>query len=561
MLLISPNVTMKIVINSIFNMIKNNVIDIEDKISRYKDDSSDQKYNRLMFHMKIYILVAAATLANKTKVINLVLDKRSSNNDDIKGLLSLVLNIFIKENVKSIKILKINNTDIKNLILQYYKNILNNDVIIEASDTSFLSYDTITKNPYYILISYYNNIYNGKKLNINQFFNTGEYNYVALKNLKLHPFDSTINTPELYRKNSLLLQLYKLKNLDYTDKDKLKEVKDKCDAMTKKLLTYEKLESFEPLKKIPLMPFTGNKYKFTDYMRNLDERHIEHRYNYDHENYILFFNIFVFKCPVINNHEFQNAKCMKCKVTIEKLQNKDKDYYKEYKNVLLNQIINNKKNKQKNLNMLFNNTKEKNNLTSRPELDVIELNIANIDKLSDMVNKDKVFFMLLGDIENLDYNANTLSNLDPSYSYTRCIKLENYIYWFLIEYNIIFKGSIKSMSQLNKYNDYQISHDYKSICNMLLNYLFELMLNGLELAKTDKDKYNTFLSKIDRVFRFDELLTKYNYADIRDLLQKGYTPDSESSTVVNKELEYDISNQSYNYNDVFDASLFSVEDM
>ncbi len=557
------NISTKIIVGSIFNMIKNYILELNSKISKYKDETEDKQKIRVLFHIKLYIFISLIIISTKTKAINFIDEKKKNNDFDIKNLLNIALTIFIKSNTKMIKFLRLNNVDIKNLMLLYYKNLSSNMVQFDNENNNILSFN-ILQNPYYNLIVYYNNIYCNKKLNIAEFFETNLDNDIALKDLSLQPFSSKINNLKEYKKNAITLFLYKLKNLDIINNNKngennknselIHNLYKTYERIENMLLEYQKLESVNTYKKIPLMPYYKNVYKFTNFLKNLDDEHINITYNYEKENFNLFFEIYAFKCPIINSHEFQNSKCTKCKITIEKLKNRDEEYYKEYKNVFIKNIINIKKNKQNNLNNLFNNKKNiKTNVKSK--LENISLNGENIKKLSDIINIDIIYLNMLGAIEKLDYNVKSL-NIKPVNGISRIFKLKNYIYWFIIQLNILTKTYKLNINILKKYEDYLNSNNNDDIVNILLNVLFEIVLDSLSSYKNNKLIYDKIKEIFAKILEFDELLTNYNYGEIRILLRKGYTSETDTLLENDKDVEHEMDESKNNYNDVFESSLF-----
>ena len=111
-------------------------------------------------------------------------------------------------------------------------------------------------------------------------------------------FAKNINNNFDYKKNSILMFLNLLKNkFTYTD-DLIK--------LNKQLLEFEKNEKNNSFNKILLMPYWFNKYKFNDYVRNLDERAITLTYDYEENNIILFFETFTYQCPIVGVHDFKN---------------------------------------------------------------------------------------------------------------------------------------------------------------------------------------------------------------------------------------------------------------
>jgi hypothetical protein len=240
-------------------------------------------------------------------------------------------------------------------------------------------------------------------------------------------------------------------------------------------------------------------------------------------------------------------------------------YYKDYKSVLIKNILKIKKNKQDNLNKLFNN-KDKNkdkekiktkNFNNDNNDKSIKLNDKNIDKLSNILDKDKVFIILLGGVEKLDYNVQELNKIKSNYSLKRIYTIYNYLYYFIIKYSSYFKDYNLKYDSIKDLIEKQDSWENKT--NKLLNDFIEILLSVLNKYNNKKDDYEYIKELILQILEFDELLTNYNYGEVRNLLKKGNN-EIEMLLDDDKAIEHDIDDNKQNYDSVFDSSLFESED-
>ena len=328
------------------------------------------------------------------------------------------------------------------------------------------------------------------------------------------------------------------------------------------------------------LSITGNKKtKFIDYQCNkckLRKNSIKDEYdNKDVLNIInnkndivIFYNIYRYKCPLSDFHIFEKNICKICKMSSDDILtqninifNKFKKNYNDYLTSLLF-IQNNKisdmlvKNKELLKSDILNNYKtsiSSNNKNITEFIDKIDK--INIEELFIFISKlskiDIKYFKILGLTEGLNYSEIELT--EPSYEKidNRFIKISNYIRTLSIYLNLLI-----NLDKITTYYDY----DFLEIINniklldiskqIILNNNINLldMFNFIKMTKNDnkyiiefglkilfnkikelhtlneslENKLTTYVDFIiNRIFKYDELFTNFNYAELKQMFTEN----------------------------------------
>ena len=328
------------------------------------------------------------------------------------------------------------------------------------------------------------------------------------------------------------------------------------------------------------LSITGNKKtKFIDYQCNkckLRKNSIKDEYNNkdvlniinNKNDIVIFYNIYRYKCPLSDFHIFEKNICKICKMSSDDILtqninifNKFKKNYNDYLTSLLF-IQNNKisdmlvKNKELLKSDILNNYKtsiSSNNKNITEFIDKIDK--INIEELFIFISKlskiDIKYFKILGLTEGLNYSEIELT--EPSYEKidNRFIKISNYIRTLSIYLNLLI-----NLDKVTTYYDY----DFLEIINNIklldiskqitLNNNINLldMFNFIKMTKTDnkyiiefglkilfnkikelhtlneslENKLTTYVDFIiNRIFKYDELFTNFNYAELKQMFTEN----------------------------------------
>ena len=282
----------------------------------------------------------------------------------------------------------------------------------------------------------------------------------------------------------------------------------------------------------------------------------------------IFYNIYRYKCPLNDFHLFEKNICKICKMSSDDILsnninifNKFKQNYKDYLSSITS-IQNNKitdmsiKNKKLlNLNILDNykisissNTK---NITEFIET-IDKINIEELFIFISTLSKiDIKYFKILGLTEGLNYSEIEL--IEPSYDKidNRFIKISNYIRTLSIYSNLLVNldkitnyydydfleiiNSIKLLDiskQIKLNNDINLlnifnfikmtKNDNKYIIEFGLKILFNKIKDISILNKNLDNKLNSYVEFIiNRIFKYDELFTNFNYAELKQMFTEN----------------------------------------
>ena len=361
---------------------------------------------------------------------------------------------------------------------------------------------------------------------------------------------------------------------------------------------------------------TNKKTKFVDYQCSkcqLRKNSINNEYDNkdvlniinDKNDIIIFYNIYRYKCPVSDFHIFEKNTCTICKMTSDDILtnninifNKFKKNYKDYL-TSLSSIQNNKindiiiKNKEL-LNLdILNNYKtsiSSNNTKITEFIDYIDK--TNIEELfifiSKLSNINIKYFKILGLTEGQNYSEIELT--EPSYEKidNRFIKISNYIRSLSIYSNLLI-----NLNKITKYYDYdflEIVINIKTLditAQIILNNDINLLdiFNFIKMTKTDnkyiiefglkilfnkikeiyilneklENKLSIYLEFIiNRIFKYDELFTNFNYAELKHMFAENapnyvnYEHDGENDDDVDDNDLFSYSNVDVEFGDVDD---------
>lgn len=328
------------------------------------------------------------------------------------------------------------------------------------------------------------------------------------------------------------------------------------------------------------LSITGNKKtKFIDYQCNkckLRKNYIKDEYdNKDVLNIInnkndivIFYNIYRYKCPLSDFHIFEKNICKICKMSSDDILtqninifNKFKKNYNDYLTSLLF-IQNNKisdmlvKNKELLKSDILNNYKtsiSSNNKNITEFIDKIDK--INIEELFIFISKlskiDIKYFKILGLTEGLNYSEIELT--EPSYEKidNRFIKISNYIRTLSIYLNLLINldkittyydydfleiiNNIKlldiskqitlnnNINLLDMFNFIKMTkNDNKYIIEFGLKILFNKIKELHTLNESLENKLTTYVDFIiNRIFKYDELFTNFNYAELKQMFTEN----------------------------------------
>ena len=324
---------------------------------------------------------------------------------------------------------------------------------------------------------------------------------------------------------------------------------------------------------------SNKKTKFIDYQCNkckLRKNSIKDEYNNkdvlniinNKNDIVIFYNIYRYKCPLSDFHIFEKNICKICKMSSDDILtqninifNKFKKNYNDYLTSLLF-IQNNKisdmlvKNKELLKSDILNNYKtsiSSNNKNITEFIDKIDK--INIEELFIFISKlskiDIKYFKILGLTEGLNYSEIELT--EPSYEKidNRFIKISNYIRTLSIYLNLLINldkittyydydfleiiNNIKlldiskqitlnnNINLLDMFNFIKMTkNDNKYIIEFGLKILFNKIKELHTLNESLENKLTTYVDFIiNRIFKYDELFTNFNYAELKQMFTEN----------------------------------------
>lgn len=444
-----------------------------------------------------------------------------------------------------------------------------------------------------------------KEFEINIIKNNIQYNQYPYSNIKLNNsryyYTKNIELNKYICKKDSNLHNYNLYIYSLNDKEYIINKKDieKKSENLKIVLDPKVIFKDYQCSKCQLRKKSTNDYNNTDILN------IIHKKN----NIIQFYNIYRYKCPLGEFHIFENNICKTCKITSDDiLQNninifdKFKKNYDKYLDDLSSiqniNILNNINENKKLLNTnIIDNYKQFINKDSNIITKFIdEIDKLNIDDLIIYISKlskiDIKYFKILGLTEGINYSDIELN--EPSYTNidNRFIKILNYIRTLSIYINLLI--NIEKITSYYDYDFLEIINEIKLlnkdnlIKQIKINTNINLieMFNFIKLTKNDNkyiiefglkilfnkikeiselnDRLDNILEKylnfiINRLFKYDELFTNYNYGELKQMFTEnipGYEDNYENDEYENTE---DDDDGLFSYNDI-DIEFGDVED-
>jgi hypothetical protein len=505
----------------------------------------DKKPNYLFENIDIPLF------SNFTKLDNIESMTKINSYSEYKYYSFLLFAYFIKNRIYELPIYEFIDlgNDIKNLENIYIDKIKTN-IIDEFDKYKNIMYIYIEKS---LLLKQYeqkliqNNIdynqypYSNIKLNNSRYY----YHKETKLNKYICKIDGKLHTYTLY--------IYKLEDKEYIiNKKEIEKNKNIINNKKTKFIDYQCSKC--KLRKNSI----NSEYDNKDVLKIINEKN----------DITIFYNIYRYKCPLNDFHIFEKNICKICKMTSEDILsnninifNKFKQNYKDYLSSITS-IQNNKitdmskKNKKLlNLNILDNykisissNTK---NITEF--IDTIDkINIEELFIFISTLSKiDIKYFKILGLTEGLNYSEIEL--IEPSYDKidNRFIKISNYIRTLSIYSNLLVNldkitnyydydfleiiNSIKLLDiskQIKLNNDINLlnifnfikmtKNDNKYIIEFGLKILFNKIKDISILNKNVDNKLNSYVEFIiNRIFKYDELFTNFNYAELKQMFTEN----------------------------------------
>ena len=430
-----------------FNTRDNKIINIEDvkEITSY----SEYKYysfllfcyyiNNKIYELPIYDFLEFNTIKNENTKVNdnIYLDVIKSNiSDNYKNYIPII-DIYFQKTV---------------LIKKFELNLINNDLIY-----NLYPYSTI-------------------KLNNSRYFYTlkeGELNlniYICEYDGKLHKFNLYV----------------------YMTDDKKEIIINKKDLSSDKNLKTIQSCKFNDYECIKCHNRKNNLINDKNYNNSTIKELISNK-----NDIINFYNIYRYKCPLKEYHQFINVavdtsqvinvavdtsqvnkkyECEYCKITFKNILDEDIDIFKKFKKYYIQYLISINENQNKKISenlkltvKMFNTDiiktyKNETLVDSNKNSDIFisSINEMNLDELIIQLSKiskiDIKYFKILGLTEGYDYNDLDSINIEYTNIDNRFIKISNYIRVLSIYYNLLI-----NINKISKYYDY----DFMEIINKI----------------------------------------------------------------------------------------------
>jgi hypothetical protein len=505
----------------------------------------DKKPNYLFENIDIPLF------SNFTKLENIESMTKINSYSEYKYYSFLLFVYFIKNRIYELPIYEFIDlgNDIKNLENIYIDKIKTN-IIDEFDKYKNIMYIYIEKS---LLLKQYeqkliqNNIdynqypYSNIKLNNSRYY----YHKETKLNKYICKIDGKLHTYTLY--------IYKLEDKEYIiNKKEIEKNRNIINNKKTKFIDYQCSKC--KLRKNSI----NSEYDNKDVLKIINEKN----------DITIFYNIYRYKCPLNDFHMFEKNICKICKMSSDDILsknisifNKFKQNYKDYLSSITS-IQNNKitdmsiKNKKLlNLNILDNYKISISSNTKNITEFIIKIDKINIEELfifiSTLSKIDIKYFKILGLTEGLNYSEIEL--IEPSYDKidNRFIKISNYIRTLSIYSNLLVNldkitnyydydfleiiNSIKLLDiskQIKLNNDINLlnifnfikmtKNDNKYIIEFGLKILFNKIKDISILNKNLDNKLNSYVEFIiNRIFKYDELFTNFNYAELKQMFTEN----------------------------------------
>lgn len=512
--------------------------EINNKLSRRKLPPTEHDL-LFKFHIKLLIFTTIILLISQTKVISF---KTYSKSTIIKDLLNQCFTIFIKYASSIISKMSIQYIDIKVLLIDYYKLVVNNTISFTKEDSKDDSIKFLESSVKYKVVKEFINLYMGVKSNdLEKILNknliqpnkkqkTSQTDENIYDSIKIETNNKSLLTNAKFK--SLLVFV---KNLKYGTND----AESEDDVANSFKIKYENIL------KLPFssVKFGLNTKKDINYVIDNVEKIDKKK----------FYNTYTYRCPVKDFHEFEKEVCVKCGIDVHKSNNLDEDYFKKYIDVYKKELNHDMKVLQKKVEAIISNYKKP--VLKKEKIDTT-LNINNINIVSNLFNIDPLFLIKLGAIEGIEYDLEKIKDFKIDTN-ERVLKLMNYMLHLTVEYNKF--RSDKELS--SKYpqittNLIDMVESYKNVMNndelinLLLNTIYSNIINIYNIDAKDNNLFIFLDSLVHKIIQFDEIFTLYDYANIKYLLRKSKSDD----TIID-DAKYE-TNEVDEYDDIFGSDLF-----
>ena len=522
----------------ITDIVTGQLSDINTKLAKKKLSPPDHDL-LYKFHIKLMIFTIIILLINQTKIISFRKYDKATN---IKDILNQCFSIFIKYANSIISKMSIQYIDIKSLLIDYYKNVVNNTISFSKEEEVDMSLKILANGINYKIIKEYTNLY---------------------MKIRSNDIEKILN-----------------KNLIQSNKKQKTQTKEeniydaiKIDNNNKSLLTNKKYQSFyrfvsnlkfntdeeEPIEKIEQsfeinynnilkLPFSSLKFGLNN---KKDINFVSEKIN--RIDITKFYSNYTYSCPINDFHEYDNGICKKCGINFTMMNNMDKDYFnkyiKTYKKELDRQLLD----KQSKIDNIISNYKIK--IEKKEKINTV-LNMNNINIISNLFNIDELFLVKLGSIEGIEYDIEKIKDFKIDTN-ERILKLINFMLYLTVEYN-------KFRSDKNTKNKYpQITinlidmvSSYKNIMsndeliNLILNTIYSNIINIYNIDTKDNGLYSFLDILVHQIVQFDEIFSAYDYSGIKYLLRK-----SKNDEIVIDDSKFE-TNEIDEYSDLFGNELF-----
>lgn len=530
----SSSIEQKNIVWAITDIVIGHLSEINQKISKKKvlDESI-----LLKFHIKIIIFTIIILLIVQTNKISY---KNFTKSNALKDLLNQTFTIFIKYASSTISKLQIQYIDIKSLIIEYYKLIVNNTITFNENTEKDINIKYIEDTINYKVLKSYLSLYLGVK--------TNDIEVILNKNI-----------------------IQPTKNKDPVEENLYGSIR--IDKYDNKLLSNPKFQSYlnfvqnlksglnnnEPIDKVldskAIKYETIIKYPYSSLKFGLnDKKNITYSVSkIDNIDIKRFYVNYTYKCPEGEFHSYNNDDdtCEKCKLTSSIINSYDNTYFTKYKKKYIDELNKQKNIKQKTVDSLINNYKKP--MINKPKLDTT-LNKETINIISNLFNIDIEYFINLGAIEGIEYDKKTFSSIKIDLN-ERILKLTNYLLYLIVEYNK-FRSKDNTFPKIST-NLIDMIESYKNIMsepeliNLLLNTIYSNILNIYNIDSKNNELFMFIDTIVHNIIRFDEIFSAYDYSSIKYLLRKS---KGEDDVVIDTD-QYE-TNEINEYEDIFGSDLF-----
>lgn len=513
--------------------------DINIKLSKKKLPPQDHDL-LYKFHLKLVIFTIIVLLINQTKIISF---KKFDKTTNIKDILNQCFSIFVKYANSIITKMSIQYIDIKSLLIDYYKNIVNNTISFSKDEEVDISLKLLTNSINYKVLNLYLNLYMNVKTNdIDKILNKNIIQ--PNKKQKNQPKEENVyDSIKIETNNKSLQSNDKYKSL-YLFVKNLKFGTDEIESQERILKSFE--INYANIMKLPYssIKFGLNDkkdiYFVSDKISKIDKKK--------------FYNTYTYTCPVKGFHEYNDDDiCSKCGINIIILNDMDDKYFNKYVNVYKKELDRQTLDKQSKIDKIVSNYKSQ--VIKKNKIDTT-LNMESINIISNLFNIDEIFLIKLGSIEGMVYDVNHLKdfNIDNN---ERILKLINYMLYLAVEYNkfrsdkdISKKYPQITTNLIDMIDSYKNIMNSNELVNLILNTIYSNIIHIYNINTKDNSLFSFLDVLIHQIIQFDEVFSAYDYSSIKYLLRKSKNDD-----VIIDDSKFE-TNEVNEYEDLFGSDLF-----